>query len=180
MTSRQKKILLELLAIYRKYDASEIRSVLESLRTGEVFRDFESLSSEFGSIFRQNLERLRPPRSELKKQSRPSSRATLAKMISDLLSSENPAHRELGEVLRSAQEQKILYPSAVLRSFLSNIGLAAPKQKDRTQTLTWLGQYLSNMRSEDVQSILRAAKDSANQESSLQRWTDIIVQKNRP
>jgi hypothetical protein len=180
MASRRDKVLADLLAIYTKYDASEIEDALNALRTGEAFRGIDQLGAEVTKAAPEDIAHLRAHLLKHGKRKRSRTpRDRLRDLISELLSSENSNDREVGQMLQAAQNREVLFPSPLLQRFIAATGLPIPRGKDRTDALILLGQHLPKLPSEAIALALEMAKEARTEESSLQRWTDIIVQKNR-
>jgi hypothetical protein len=176
MRSRQEKIIGDLLALFAKYDSAEIESAVQSLRTGEALRLVAELATEFAKLPRDTPAdtRSRTPANRAR-----TARDFLNHSIAEFLTSDNAVHRELGEVLEAARDGKILRSSAVMHNFIVSVGLHIPLKKDRASTLNALGKHISELSDEEIAKILPLAKDTGRQESSLQRWSDIIVHKKK-
>lgn len=170
--SNQKRIISELLSIYSKYSREEIEDAIDAIHTGKAFESIEQLALEFVRKAPK-----RDPLTSHRKRTRTSPTIALAKLISDLSASEIPHHRDVSTMLQAATHREILPTNAAIQKLASHIGYSTAKKTDRTTALLRLGQYLSQLDSESVSSILSLANDTRNRDSSLQRWTDIIVQR---
>jgi hypothetical protein len=178
MPSQREKILTDLLNIYLKYSADDIAAALGSLQSGEAFSQFVELGRKASGLPESHLEKSRnrralPPRKHVVR----SRRALLDEFIATLLSSENKQHQEIASVLRSAIDREILNSTSMLQKLFHTIGIPVDRHKDRLAMVHILGDHLLKLQPEEIASIIQLAKDTGKQESSLQRWTDIIVHK---
>lgn len=168
----QKKIISELLAIYSRYSREEIEDAIDAIHTGKAFEPIEQLALEFV--------RKAPNRDLLttrREKARTSPAIALAKLISDLSASQIPHHRDVSTMLQAATRREVLPSNAAIQKLASHVGFSTAKKTDRATALLRLGRYLSQLDSESVSSILSLANDTRNRDSSLQRWTDIIVRR---
>jgi hypothetical protein len=79
----------------------------------------------------------------------------------------------------AASNRELLVSTSVLQKLFLTIGLPVTEHKDRLSMIYTLGKHLLKLRPEEIEPILHLSRDTGRQESSLQRWTDIIVQKDR-
>jgi hypothetical protein len=180
MQSRQKKILSDLLNIYLKHDADEITAAFESLKSGDAFRRFVELGREASKLPGSDLGKsLNKRASSANKRVHPSKRASLDEFISTLLASNEKEHREIAATLKAARDRTILSSTSMLEKLFLTIGLPVPNRADRFSLIHTLGEHLLKLEPDKIEPILQLAKETGKKESSLQRWTNIIVQKGK-
>jgi hypothetical protein len=181
MRSRQEKIVVDLLNIFLKYDANEIAEALQLLQSGEAFHQFVELGRETSKLSGNELPASLKRRVSLpsRKRNNRSKRALLDEFIATLFSSENRLHKEIAAVLKAASKRETLASTSVLQKLFLSIGLPVSEHSDRLSMIYTLGKHLVKLQPEEIESIIQLSRDASKQESSLQRWTDIIVQKGR-
>lgn len=175
MASRRESLLKELIKLYVKYGDAEISATLKSIREGDAFNALSDLVTEVTSVAKKQSPT--GGAASQRSTSRMLPRDLLNRSIDELSHSETQGKREIAALLISARDGEILKTSSAILAFMREIKIPVPGKGDRLTLLHRIGAHLSNLSAEELEPIIRIAKDTG-QASSLQGWANIIVRKN--
>jgi hypothetical protein len=174
-SNREEELVRQLLALFQSYSDSEVLAALELIRTGDPFDAFTNLGRELGNIRPRAPTSHRAPRK--KSATKPSARDRLNRQIDELRLSGRPPLRDLADVLQAAREGQILKSSSAVLQLLNQLGIEPSRTADRFSLLKLLGETVAGLTPDRQLQVTEAARQSGENTSSLERWTNIIVRR---
>ncbi len=185
MTSKAEKLARELIALSERYSDRDFDRASELLMSGDFFasalgaaRTARSLAGRGAAqkVARQHRLPLRPATNQPAKPRSASDPLTQFE-IDDLLDDlEGEERNDLSSFATRFQSREILESGSSARIFAQQMGVQLPRSiPTRAALLKTLLKRLLDVPREARANLLREASRIGNGESSLQRWSDLIV-----
>jgi hypothetical protein len=176
MRAQSAALVKELLFLYAKYGPEAFQAAARELRGGRpadlIAEAVENLPEAAG---RDGARRTYAGRSGTPKKSK----HDLAEdYVYRLRNSALPIERKIANFLAKILDREMLKTSVSLRDYMSFIGMPVVDHiSDRYNAVRRIGDHLLSLPENQVEDQIDAAGDIKENDSSLQRWTNIIVKR---
>lgn len=178
MTTKAEKLARELIALSERYSERDFDRATELLLSGELFAKAVRTARQTREATKAAKRRL-AARNRLTAKPADASEVPVQLDLDDLLQGLGEGDREqLALFAKRFQNREVLENGSATRMFAERLGLELPKSLPARPAL--LKVLLRELRlfPEDVRSgLLKEADRLGNSESSLQRWSDLIVRR---
>lgn len=161
MTTKAKKLAMELLGIFQSHSERDIQEAFRLIKSGELLQKPIALARAAAAASRSG---------------KPSRGAT--QVHSDTLQSDNFEYPDpdIASFARSAMRGEILSSSRELRAYGEILGVKLPqKPPSRASMVRRIASKLEQIPSIDRQNLLRISRSENRSESALKAWSDLIV-----
>lgn len=185
MTSKAEKLARELIALTERYSDGDFDRASDLLSSGSLFASTIEATRTARSFGRRTAAKkpadqhrlpLRPasnPSAKPRKASEPLTRMEIDDLLGEIETKEKD---DLSSFAMSFQSRDILENGSSVRMFAQQMGVQLPKTiPARPVLLKRFLKRLLDMPREARQNLLKEAARIGNGESSLQRWSDLIV-----
>lgn len=178
MRSRNSTLIRELLSLYVKYGPGAFEAAARELREGNVTEAIAEAAERLEDATR------RPKVGRTEKEHSQSVRRSKHELLSEYISyvrrTGHSADIEITDLITKIVDRSILRTPTALREYMASIGVPiGGRNGDRYDEARRILEFLKTLPEHELRGRIEAAAQIGEEESSLQRWTNIIVKPNR-
>jgi hypothetical protein len=179
MRSRNSTLIKELLSLYVKYGADAFEAAARELREGNVTETIAETAEHLREVARR-AKVGKPESSRTTYPPRKSKQELLAEQIANVRNTGNKSDFEIPGLVQNIIDRQILKTPGSLREYMAFIGVPmAERHGDRYDSAKRILEFLKTLPEHELGGRIRAIEHVRGEESSLQKWTNIIVKPER-